>query len=110
MKKSAFLLLALLLIPAAQSLAQPPQAAAPAASSVTSPAPVPTDKAEFLAILADGQSQGLSDLVPAPSFTAGCTSSSQCPKGQLCCYPCGADIDCSRTCLNAVNGHCPLFV
>ena len=108
MKKFVFVLLALLLIPAAQAMAQAPQPPVPAASAVTSPAPVPTDKAEFLESLAAGQ--GLNDLTPAPTFTAACTSNSQCPKGQLCCIPCGADIDCGRTCLNAVNGHCPWFV
>lgn len=107
MKKSVFVLLALLLIPAAQAMAQAPPPA-PAASAVTSPAPVSADKAEFLASLADNQ--GLNDLTPAPTFTAGCTSNSQCPKGKLCCIPCGADLDCGRTCLTAVNGHCPLFV
>jgi Cys-rich repeat protein len=77
MKKSVFVLLALLLV---------------------------------LAALASGQSKAPSDLMPAPSLKAACTSNSQCPKGQLCCIPCGADLDCGRTCLNAVNGHCPLFV
>jgi hypothetical protein len=37
-----------------------------------------------------------------------CTSTSQCPPGTLCCYPCGVD-GCQDMCLQPLHGHCPLF-
>lgn len=37
-----------------------------------------------------------------------CTSSSQCPTGQLCCYPCGQD-GCQFMCMNPIHGHCPII-
>jgi hypothetical protein len=46
---------------------------------------------------------------PAPQFLATtCTSSAQCPSGQLCCYPCGID-GCSFVCTKPMNGHCPRY-
>jgi hypothetical protein len=101
MKKPALVLLALLcVLPFAQAMAQ-------------TPAPVP-DTAQFLASLADGQAPATSDLIPAPSFTAGCTSTAQCPTGQLCCWVCGnppltADPTC-KACVTPIKGRCPLVV
>ncbi|HEX3552009.1 MAG TPA: hypothetical protein VIA62_02135 [Thermoanaerobaculia bacterium] len=47
---------------------------------------------------------------PAPRLTTGgCTSSSQCLPGQLCCPACGQP-DCGNRCFVAVKGRCPLFV
>jgi hypothetical protein len=107
MKTSAtvlVLLAFLALIPCTQCPAQAAQAApAPAASAAT--APVPAATADFLATLSV-QGNAPSDLTPAPSFMTGCTSSAQCPKGQLCCYPCGIE-GCSFTCMQPMNGHCP---
>jgi hypothetical protein len=64
--------------------------------------------------LSGGQSQVPSDLVPAPSFmTTGCTSSSQCPTGQLCCNVCGNPPDdggSCKACVTPVRGRCPLIV
>jgi hypothetical protein len=48
--------------------------------------------------------------VPVAAATgAGCTSSTQCPRGQLCCLACGF-FGCTATaCFPPMNGHCPLF-
>jgi hypothetical protein len=107
MKKSVLVLLALLaLLPFAQAMAQ----TAPAAT-----APVPdTATAQFLATLAGGQGQtpAPNDLVPAPSFMASCTSTTQCPSGQLCCNVCGNPPDdggSCRACVTPVRGRCPLI-
>jgi hypothetical protein len=97
----ALVLLALLaLIPCTGAMAQ-------TAPALTATAPAPASTAEFLATLSapDTVTQG---LTPAPQFVTTCTSSSQCPSGQLCCYPCGID-GCSFTCTTPVNGHCPRF-
>jgi hypothetical protein len=86
----------------AQGIAQTP-AAAPVPTSV------PSNAADFLASLSGGQSNAPSDLPPAPTFLATvCTSSAQCPTGQLCCYPCGID-GCNRVCMTPMRGHCPFF-
>lgn len=87
----------------AQTTAQTPQATPEVAAT-----------ADFLATLADGQSTAApsdpGNLLPAPTFMTGCTSSAQCPSGQLCCLACGAS-DCeTRACFKPVRGHCPLFV
>lgn len=37
----------------------------------------------FLAAFATG------GLTPAPALASGCTSSAQCPTGQICCLACG---------------------
>jgi hypothetical protein len=117
MKKPVLVLLALLsLIPFAQSMAQTPQTlpvAAPAANPAATPAP--DAAAQFLATLSGGQTQTPNDLAPAPSFMTGCTSSYECPTGQLCCYLCGnppADGDDSscRACITPYKGRCPLVV
>ena len=107
MKKPVFVLLALLsLLSFAQSMAQTPPAATPAA---------PESVAQFLATLSDGQAQTLSDLTPVPSFMTGCVDSSQCPTGEICCYLCGnppaeGDDSFCRGCVTPVKGRCPLVV
>ncbi len=54
------------------------------------------------------------DLVPSPTLTTGCTDSSQCPTGQLCCYMCGnppeGDDSFCRMCVTPVRGRCPMVV
>jgi hypothetical protein len=104
MKKSLLVLLTLLaLIPGSQLLAQTP----PAGSTV---APAP-DVAQFLATLSGGKSQAPLDSAPAPLFMAGCTSSSQCPTGQLCCNVCGTppeDGHSCKACVTPIRGRCPL--
>jgi hypothetical protein len=113
MKKPVLVFLALLcLIPFAQSMAQTLPVAVPAANPAAAPAP---DAAAFLATLAGGQTQTPNDLVPAPSFMTGCTSSSQCPTGQLCCNVCGnppadGDPGSCRACVTPIRGRCPLVV
>jgi hypothetical protein len=111
MKKPALVLLALLsVLPFAQSMAQTSPVAAPAANSVVVPAP---DAAQFLATLSGGQTQTPNDLAPAPSFMTGCTSSAQCPTGQLCCNVCGNPPDdggSCRACVTPIRGRCPLVV
>jgi hypothetical protein len=106
MKKSATLLvlLALLaLIPCTRAMAQTQPASAPSVASV-----VP-DTAEFLASLSNAPAQTPGDLAPAPSFMTGCTSNAQCPRGTLCCYPCGID-GCTNQCITPIKGRCPHFV
>ena len=102
--KAVLVLLALLaLIPCTGSLAQAP-APTPAVATAT---PVPASTAEFLATLSAPRT--VDQALPAPQFLATtCTSSAQCPSGQLCCYPCGID-GCSFTCMKPMNGHCPRF-
>lgn len=110
MKKTVLVLLALLtLIPFAQSMAQTPPVAVPPANHAAAPAPEAT--AQFLATLPGGQTQTPNDLVPAPSFMTGCTSSSQCPTGQLCCNSCGNPPDggTCRACMTPIRGRCPLI-
>jgi len=105
MKKPVLVLLALLfLIPFARSMAQTPPAAAPAPDSL----------ARFLATLADGPTQTLKDLAPAPSFMSGCTSNAECPTGEICCFLCGnppADPEDYSSCMGCVppvkGGYCP---
>ena len=113
MKKPVLVLLALLsLLSFAQSMAQTPPVAAPAPNPAAIPAP---DVDEFLATLSGKQVQTLDDLAPAPSFMTGCSSHSQCPTGQLCCYVCGnppaeADETTCKACVTPVRGRCPLVV
>jgi hypothetical protein len=99
-----FLVLAVLLmvLAAAPAMAQQAPAAA-AVSAAASAAPAAT--ADFLASLAAGPA-----VTPAPDLLAtGCTSTSQCPTGQLCCLACGAS-DCTRRlCTRPINGHCPFY-
>jgi hypothetical protein len=79
----------------------------PATPLAVTPAPqaAPAPAADFLATLS-------ADIQGAPGavFLSGCTSNSQCPKGQLCCLACGFDGCETRACFQPVNGHCPLFV
>lgn len=104
MKKPVLVLLALLvLIPFAQLMAQTPSSSAPA----------PADVTQFLATLSGGQAQSPSDLVPTPAFMSGCTSNSQCPTGQLCCWMCGNPPDDGSSCMacvTPVKGRCPMVV
>jgi len=89
----------LVLIPFAQLMAQ---TSAPA-----------LDTTQFLATLSAGQSQAPSDLVPAPTFMTGCTLSSDCPTGQLCCNVCGnppADGGSCKACVTPIRGRCPMVV
>jgi hypothetical protein len=104
MRKPVLVILALLsLIAFAQSMAQTPPAVAPA----------PDTDAQFLATLSGGQTQTPSDLAPAPSFMTGCTTSAQCPTGQLCCNVCGNPPDdggSCKACVTPIRGKCPLVV
>jgi hypothetical protein len=107
MKKPVLVLLALLaLLPLAQAMAQT-QPAVPANPATAAP----QTAAQFLATLANGPTQTPKDLVPAPSFMASCTSSAQCPAGQLCCNACGNSPDGNPclACLAPIRGHCPLI-
>jgi len=105
MKKSILVLLALLaLAPFAQLLAQTPPLAVPPAHSTAAPAP---DATQFLATLPGG------DSVPAPAFLTSCTSSSQCPAGELCCNVCGNPPwqgGSCMACVTPIRGRCPLVV
>jgi hypothetical protein len=99
----ALLLSALFVVLAvSQSLAGSP-AATPSYGNATPPSVTAPAAADFLATL--------SDLASAPGavFATGCTSSSQCPKGQLCCLACGFDGCETRACFQPMNGHCPAF-
>ncbi len=112
MKKPTLILLTLLVLrPFAQSMAQTAPVAVPPANATAAPAP---DAAQFLATLSGGQVQPPHDLTPAPSFMAGCTSSSQCLLGQLCCNVCGAQPlvggSSCMACVTTIRGRCPLVV
>ncbi len=78
-----------------------------AAGSVPSPssAPAPAD-ADFLASLS-GPGTSPTDLPPVPAFMTGCTSSAQCPSGQICCLACGY-AGCERRACFATK-TCPHF-
>ena len=100
---TVLVLLTLPLIPSAQCLVEPPAAAAPG--------PSVTGAEDFLATLAAGQSAApdLAGLLPAPTFLTTCTDDSECPPGQLCCYPCGID-GCDFVCMVPPRPHrCPFF-
>lgn len=90
--------------------------AVPSKAQTQLAAPVVSDAdARFLATLSGGQVQAPSDLVPAPSFMTGCTDTSQCPTGQLCCWVCGNppaedDGTICRACVTPVKGRCPMVV
>jgi hypothetical protein len=74
-------------------------------------AQTPPAPADFLATLSGGQSNApaTAALPLQPTFLSTvCTSSAQCPAGQLCCYPCGID-GCNRVCMTPMRGHCPFF-
>lgn len=55
------------------------------------------------------QSLAQGPKVPPPHATASCTSSDQCPTGQLCCPACGQP-DCGQACFKPFRGGCPRFV
>lgn len=86
---------------AAVGLAQTPQAATAA------PQAVPT-VSQFLATLSatPGEVSG-AGLLPSPKLASTvCTSNADCPKGQLCCYPCGR-FGCDFVCMAVTT--CPHF-
>jgi WAP-type (Whey Acidic Protein) 'four-disulfide core' len=102
------LLALLLLIPCTQALAATQPAPMPAVAAAATPAPVAA-KADFLASLAADPTRTAGDLAPAPSFVAGCKTDSQCPPGQLCCYPCGR-FGCTNVCtVIPPGGQCPHY-
>jgi hypothetical protein len=94
-------------------MAQTLPVAVPSVNPAATPAPDAATQ-QFLATLSGGQTQTPNDLAPAPSFMTGCTSSSQCPTGQLCCYLCGnppdGDDSGCRACVTPYRGRCPLVV
>lgn len=97
---TVLVLLTLTLAPSAPCLAETPAAAAPVAGIE-----------DFLATLAAGQSGApdLEGLSPAPKFlTTTCTDHSECPPGQLCCYPCGID-GCDFVCMETQGPRCPFI-
>jgi len=108
MKKSVLVLLALLtIVPLVQATAQMPVAAPPASSAQA------TTTAQFLETLVNPPVKMPNDLPPAPLFRTDCTSSANCPTGQLCCNVCGnppADGGSCRACVTPVRGRCPLVV
>jgi hypothetical protein len=63
--------------------------------------------ADFLASLATDLA-GTSGI-PGAIAASGCTSSSQCPSGQLCCLACGYAGCETFACFKPMNGHCPRF-
>ncbi|HKV12004.1 MAG TPA: hypothetical protein VJ725_27920 [Thermoanaerobaculia bacterium] len=72
----------------------------------TTPAAAPSTD-EFLTTLS--ASPGADVLPPAPTLLSTvCTSSADCPTGQLCCYPCGID-GCNFVCMTPVRNRCPFF-
>jgi hypothetical protein len=82
------------LVPGAPCTAETSPATAPSVSSAE----------DFLATLSAGEA-----LQPLPTFLSTvCTDSSQCPAGQLCCYPCGID-GCDFVCMTVVRNRCPFF-
>ncbi len=99
----ALLLSALFVVLAVSQAVAGTSAVSPASGSSTSQVVTAPAAADFLATL--------SDLASAPGvvFATGCTSSSQCPKGQLCCLACGFDGCETRACFQPMNGHCPAF-
>lgn len=107
--------LPVLLLAAAMTLAVGAAAQTPAADGAaarTSPACASPAAAELLASLAAGQGDAGTAELPAPGLpflAAGCTSSSQCPTGKLCCSLCGTECGGSRGCVTPINGHCPLY-
>lgn len=96
---TALVLFALLaLVPGAPCTAETPPAAAPSADA-------------FLATLSVDPSTAPAGeaLPPSPTFlSTTCTSHSQCPTGQLCCYPCGID-GCDFICMTVSGRRCPFF-
>jgi hypothetical protein len=111
MKKNILVLLTLFaLIPSAQLLAQAPPVAQPPAKGVADPAP---DLAPLLVSPSGEQTETPSDLIPESSYIL-CTSSEECPTGELCCNVCGAlpfgDPSSCMRCVEPVRKRCPLVV
>jgi len=81
------------------------------AGAQTQPAPAApvVSTADFLATLSAVPASGQDGLIPSPVLDSGCTSSSQCPKGQLCCLACGFAGCETYACFPPMNGHCPFF-
>ena len=83
-----------------------------AAGLAQTPQVAPLTTEQFLATLSDGQSAapGTDVLPPSPRFlqTITCTSDADCPRGQLCCYPCGID-GCDFVCMTPWRSGCPLI-
>ena len=74
-----------------------------ATTTTTATAPVAASDTAFLATLADS-------LAPSPKFAStSCTAHSECPTGQLCCYPCGIDGCDIKVCTTPVRGRCPMY-
>jgi len=86
-------------------------AVAPALAGVPTAAPLPAPTQVAPAPAVDFLASLAADLpgVPAPVFASGCSSNSQCPKGQLCCLACGFDGCDTYACFQPINGHCPFF-
>lgn len=81
------------------------------AGAQTAPAPAAPamSTADFLATLSAVPASGQDGLAPSPVLDSGCSSSAQCPKGQLCCLACGYAGCETYACFTPVNGHCPYF-
>lgn len=119
MKKHVLVLLALLaLIPFAQLMAQPPSQTPPVAPSpakaAAAPVPNVAPEPDLAPLLSTPSCEAPSDLAPVPLSMILCTSSSECPTGELCCNICGALPDddpstCMR-CVEPVRKRCPLVV
>jgi hypothetical protein len=84
------------------------------AAAASTPAPVPTADASFVASLAaaPAATTALSTpgLAPVPIFLqtgAGCTRDSQCPTGKLCCPACRFPPCTKMACYTPVRGICP---
>jgi hypothetical protein len=111
MKTRAALLVLLALILCTAGAFAAGSAPSPASTAVqTAPAVASApaaDRADFLASLSGSQSTAPNGLNPAPVFMSGCTSSAQCPAGQICCLACGY-ADCDRHACFATK-TCPHF-
>jgi hypothetical protein len=89
-------------------MAQAPAAAAAQGAQVTAVTPAPVAAtADFLASLSVAPTSGPSGVTPAPAFASGCTSSAQCPAGQICCLACGYAGCENRACF--ATKTCPHF-
>ena len=84
-------------------------------SAAAAATPVAASDTDFLATLADSQGNvpnvpDIEILAPNPKLAStSCTTHSQCPTGQLCCYPCGiygCDI---KLCTTPERGRCPMY-
>lgn len=111
MKNFATVLVLLALVSLAPLTGAETQSAAASSAGALAAAALAADTAEFLAELAGDPSAlpGALDLASGPASPwETCTSHSDCPAGQLCCYPCGID-GCDFVCMTPVRGRCPMF-